>query len=127
MADHRIAHAVTSGHEAGWCNHPADKGGETWAGLTRRDHPDFKGWRIVDVAKQRLGLPATATRSMALDEVLFADQQLAELTAARFKVHYWDPLELDAEPSQAIANKAYDIAVNMGVGVARKFLAVARR
>ena len=35
-------------NEGYYSNHPNDKGGETWRGIARRYHPDWKGWEIVD-------------------------------------------------------------------------------
>lgn len=34
--------------EGGWVKHPADPGGETYRGISRRYHPDWPGWRHID-------------------------------------------------------------------------------
>jgi lysozyme family protein len=132
VSDFLKAHTKTSAHEAGYANDRIDRGGETWAGITRRDWPDWPGWAIVDAAKKKVigdassvDLPKPARQR--LDAALMADGKLAELVAALYKARYWDPLDLDSEPSQMIAEKAYDIGVNQGVGTAKKFLEEARR
>lgn len=126
MADFAKAHAKTGAHEKGWVNHPNDKGGETWAGITRRNHPLWAGWIIVDQAKTGLHVGPGAVKSAVLDQALANNPAVSKLTAGFYRAYYWNPLNLDREPSQAIAEKAFDIAVNMGVGAAKKMLAEAR-
>lgn len=125
MADFFKAHAVTLGHEQfpGYVNDVVDKGGETCAGITRRDHPTWPGWDVVDTVRKGLGSVANAKR---INAGLLRYPGLPALVEALYRAEYWEPLGLDAEPSQAVAEKTYDIAVNMGVGTARKFLAEAR-
>lgn len=131
MADFLKAHAKTSAHEAGYANDSRDKGGETWAGITRRDWSAWPGWAIVDAAKKRIigdasSLDLLKPARQRLDAALNADAKLAALVAELYEARYWAPLYLDTEPSQMVAEKAYDIAVNMGVGTAKKFLEEAR-
>lgn len=127
MADFAKAHTKTGAHEQGWVNHRHDKGGETWAGITRKHHPLWAGWVIVDQAKEGLHVGPSAVKSAALDRALATNPALSKLTADFFKAQYWNPLNLDTEASQAIAEKAFDIAVNMGVGQAKKMLAEAMK
>jgi lysozyme family protein len=49
------------------------------------------------------------------------------VTRALYEELYWTPLGLDTEPSQLVAEKAFDIAVNQGVGTAKRFLVDARK
>lgn len=37
--------------EGNYVHHPKDKGGETYAGIARRFHPDWQGWWEIDAAK----------------------------------------------------------------------------
>jgi lysozyme family protein len=37
--------------EGNYVNHPKDKGGETYGGVSRRMHPEWFGWRYIDAAK----------------------------------------------------------------------------
>jgi len=35
-------------YEGGYVNHPNDPGGETYKGISRRAHPNWKGWQLID-------------------------------------------------------------------------------
>lgn len=39
-------------HEGGYANHPADKGGETYRGITRKHNPEWSGWKYIDEVKR---------------------------------------------------------------------------
>jgi lysozyme family protein len=125
MADFKIAWAITSKIEAGYSNNSKDKGKETWRGITRVNWPKWLGWVNVDWAKQKLGLSNTvdAPRKVIkpLEDLLFAEVALSTLVDSFYKTNYWDPINLDVENSQAIANKVFDIAVNMGIQTAIQF------
>ena len=38
-------------YEGGYVNHPNDPGGETYKGISRRAHPNWKGWQLIDQKK----------------------------------------------------------------------------
>ncbi len=38
-------------HEGGYANDPADLGGETYRGISRRFHPGWSGWSFIDARK----------------------------------------------------------------------------
>jgi len=128
VADFSPAHRNTSGHEKGFAWYSADKGGMTWAGVTEASHPLWVAWPIIAAAVKQHGAvkdkPGTWN---AVNAALDKDTKLAAMVEDLYRAKYWAPLNLDGEPDQAIANKVYDIAVNMGVGVAKLFLADARK
>ncbi len=103
------AFARTLGHEGGYSNDPHDRGGETFLGITRRDHPDWPGWQVIgddhDAAALTTRMP-----------------QLRELAGRLYRSRYWDRFDGDSIPSQAVAEELFDTAVNMGVGRAVTFL-----
>jgi lysozyme family protein len=115
MADFLKGYARTNKNEGGdyaWSNNPADPGGETFMGITRRSHPDWGGWEMIDAAKSSGRFPAN-----------LADYpKLIELAHALYKKKYWDPLLLDLFCNQAVAEKVYDIGVNAGPAIAIKIL-----
>jgi len=74
-------------HEGGYVNDPADRGGETAYGITRRDHPD--AW---------VNGPPT-------------EQEAEEI----YRNAYWNALYLDEVQEQPLANKLLDTAVHCGV------------
>ena len=48
--DNAFAHTQTN--EGGYANNKADLGGETYAGISRKYHPKWSGWAIVDELKK---------------------------------------------------------------------------
>lgn len=112
MADFTLAIKKTLAHEGGWVHHGDDPGGETVFGVTRRDHPGWFGWTVVDVAKASPSFPGN----------LSADPALRELAERLYKKFYWDPWHGDDCPSQAIAEELFDTAVNASVAVGVRFL-----
>lgn len=85
--------------EGGYVNDPADSGGETNFGITV----------AVAMANGYAGPMVDMTRDQAI---------------AIYKRQYWDIMRLDdvAELSQSIAHELFDTCVNMGAGVAGRFL-----
>jgi lysozyme family protein len=112
MANFKQAFDITSGNEGGYSNDPADSGGETYRGISRKYHPSWSGWVIVDSYKTKPGFP----KNMA------ADVQLNNEVESFYKMLYWDINLLDDFSSQEVANEMYDTSVNMGTVKAAKFL-----
>lgn len=111
MADFKIAYDKTMGHEGRYANDPDDAGGETYMGISRRYHPHWDGWNIID-DKKGLGFPTNLAASKELD------MEVMDF----YEAIYWDVNLLDEVPSQSIANEMFDTGVNMGVSRATKFL-----
>jgi len=100
------AYKITISHEGGYSNHPSDRGGETFNGISRVFHPEWKGWIKLD---------KTDFKSM-----VDLDNEVKDF----YKGKFWDILKLD-EISKKISNSAielFDISVNMGVRTAGKIL-----
>ena len=97
MADIQKAFVITLGSEGGYSNNPADTGGETMFGIT------------IAVARENGYTGAMKAMPLATAQAIY-------------KKKYWDTLKLDAITCQKIANIAFDIAVNAGVGTAAKML-----
>ena len=114
MADFEIAWGETEINEGGYVNDPVDEGGETYRGITRKYHPDWPGWAIVEKHKQA-DPPNFKTR---LDN----DQQLYQLVKQVYRRHYWDPIRGDELPNQHLANKVFDTGVNQGVATSVRYL-----
>jgi len=99
MSSFDSAFRHTVGIEGGYSNHAADRGGETKYGITARvARANGYGGPLRD-------LPLETARAI-------------------YKTQYWDTLNLDAvsELSEMIAGEMFDTSVNMGVGVAARFL-----
>jgi lysozyme family protein len=87
-------------YEGGYVNHPADPGGMTNLGVTKR------------VWEEWTGNPATEADMRALTP---------EMVGPLYKTRYWDAVRADDLPS-GVDLCVFDCAVNAGVGRASKFL-----
>lgn len=98
--------------EGGYVDHPIDRGGETFRGISRRFHPDWSGWEQIDALRKKSNFP----RSLENDEVL------PRLVRQFYLREYWHQFSGDDIPSQAIAEELLDTGVNLGVRRAVRFL-----
>ncbi len=112
MASFEEAYAITMGHEGGYVDDPEDAGGETYKGVSRRFHPGWEGWSIVDAHKSKENFR----------KKLKSDSRLQGLVHKFYKQHFWDPFLGDEIPSQDVADEMFDTGVNMSVGRAVEFL-----
>ena len=112
MANFYEAYNKTMKHEGGYSNDPVDFGGETYKGISRKYHPGWLGWKIVDSYKRRPDFPNNMKE----------DDDLNGAAKDFYKEMYWDRHLGDSMPSQNIAEEMFDNAVNMGVSRAAKFL-----
>lgn len=69
-----------------------DKGGVTFAGISRKSHPDWPGWTIIDAGKQ----------------------PEAQLVKDFYKETFWDKMAGDAISNQKIAESIYSFYINAG-------------
>lgn len=108
------AYELTRKHEGGYVNDPDDLGGETYKGISRKYHPSWPGWGIIDASKSNPDFPQN------LAEV----PGLQEMVKNFFKAQFWDLFWGDdvsgLEPD--IAYELFDTAVNLGVSRAVAFL-----
>jgi lysozyme family protein len=114
MAQFSIAFQITMGNEGGYSDNPNDHGGETWKGIARNFWPNWPGWVIVDQIK--------GTNPANLNQALGANAQLQSEVLAFYKQNYWDTESLDSINDQQTGNQLFDTAVNMGTGIASRFL-----
>ena len=99
-----FAKLIDADHEGGYVNNPADPGGETYCGVSRRAHPDWGGWLIIDAAKKLPGFPTGLCESA----------ELLKLTKDLYQDNYWGPAGCDGIPVGA-KFQVFDMAVNSGV------------
>jgi len=79
--------------EGGYVNDPTDAGGETKFGISKRSYPS------VDIKN-------------------LTPEQAIEI----YKKDYWDNVNIGLLSNEKVASKVFDIGVNMGSGVAIRFL-----
>lgn len=114
MANFDEAQKITGRHEGGYANNPSDTGGETMLGISRKHHPKWAGWPVVDGVKR--------DNPRGFVPVLNAHSGLKQLARNYFKALFWDCYRLDEVANQSIANEVYDTGVNCGQATAAKFL-----
>lgn len=100
MADFLTAFESMILHEGGYVLHdvPGDRGGQTYAGISRKNWPRWPGWAVLDAG----GDPPV--------------QEVREF----YRTNFWAPLRLDLVEHQAIARSLFDFAVNAGASTAAK-------
>jgi len=98
--------------EGGYSNDPADAGAETYCGVSRRFHPSWDGWSVIDKIKAAGGHPESGHG--ALDVLVGQFYQSA----------FWDRMQGDNLYAVApkVAAELFDTAVNQGVHRAVSFL-----
>lgn len=110
MADFKDALSYALSHEGGYSNDPRDSGGETILGISRKNWPDLDLWRIVD--KLKTEMPFDGRRLAEHITKRINDNALAmDMIEAFYRENFW---RYDNIVSQAVANKVFDYAVNMG-------------
>ena len=114
MADFEISYGETEIREGGYVNDPVDKGGETHRGVTRKYHPDWPGWKIIDQIKR--------DHPNDFKEHINGNDELARLAKELYRKKYWTPIRGDELPNQHIANKVFDTGVNQGVATSIRYL-----
>lgn len=100
--------------EGGYSVDPHDPGGETLFGIARKRHPEWSGWNRVDELKKHF-----SSDPKSLAGVLSADGGLLESAKLFYEDTFWDYDDIN---SQAVANKVFDLGVNMGKALSVKFL-----
>lgn len=85
MSDFELAFEKLLKNEGGYVNDPDDKGGETKYGISKRSYPDVN---IASLTKDK--------------------------AKKIYKKDYWDNMRLTEINRQLLANKIFDIGVNIG-------------
>lgn len=109
--DFKKAYLKTMGHEGGYSDDPDDNGRETWKGISRRAHPDWPGWAIVDELRLMSEFPLNLHRN----------SKLQSLVDGFYIDTFWVPMGCDNMP-QLIAEEVFDSGINTGQRTAVKFL-----
>jgi len=92
-------------NEGGYANVAADKGGETYAGITRNFNPAWDGWPIIDMKKSRYA------NKIIPHNAKFGDiQHLVE----RFYFDKWQKNWFDRINNQDVANLLFDYFIHSG-------------
>lgn len=97
-----------------YANDPHDAGRETVWGIARTRWPHWAGWAIVDAARARDRFPDNLRGLVELDQ----------LVQTFYRMEFWTRLYCDRMPA-VVAEKLFEIAVNIGTEIAEELLQVA--
>lgn len=114
MANFKIAFRKTCKWEGEYVNDPDDTGGETYKGISRKHHPTWNGWKIIDKLKQE--------HPRGFKTKLKGNSELQAMVDDFYKRNYWNHLHLDDLANQELANQVFDTAVNCGIKPAVKII-----
>lgn len=115
MSDFKTAYAPLKQYEGGYANNPADRGGETYAGIARKFYPGWPGWATVDRVKKGFDSVSTVNRLLA------AEPHLSAQVEDFYRTEWWDKLGLAALP-QTLADEIFEQAVNLGKAGAGRYV-----
>lgn len=114
MANIKEALKITLAHEGGYVFDVDDPGGETYKGVARNANPKWSGWEYIDSLKKKSNFPKN----------LDSNIQLQDSIISLYKSNYWDVIKGDSINNQLIANKIFDIAINMGAKTASRLVQI---
>jgi len=104
MAQFNVSYNKTMKVEGGYVNDPDDPGGETYKGISRRYHPSWKGWQIIDMAKDTPEWPEIGTDNTRILDIC---------CEGFYREQFWDPVAGDYIHEQELADELFDTAVNL--------------
>lgn len=116
MADFEKAFNKIIANEGGYVDDKDDKGGETFMGITRKNHPKAAIWDIIDEYIDVNG------STYGLLKYIKNNNKAMNSVKNIYKKQYWDKLLLDKIRSQSIANELFDDCVNRGVNATLKLV-----
>ena len=116
MADFEKAFNKIIANEGGYVNDKDDKGGETFMGITRKNHPNIAIWDIIDEYIDVNG------STYGLLKYIKNNNKAMNSIKDIYRKQYWDKLLLDKVRSQSIANELFDDCVNRGVTATLKLV-----
>ena len=85
----------TLGYEGGYVNSPLDRGGETFRGISRKNWPEWEGWKTVDDIK--------VARADTFKIVLMEDADLLFKVMEFYRQKFWNEVHGDELPPKVAA------------------------
>lgn len=103
------AFAKMSLNEGGYSNNKNDLGGETYNGISRKYHPNWSGWTIVDNVKKQ------NKTVLAINKALKASSGMKTAIKEFYYNEYWKTPGFDKVDAvnEAISEKLFDISVHL--------------
>ena len=110
MIDHKTAVKIIKqviwnerGRTSGYVHDPDDPGGETFCGISRNNHPFWKGWTIIDALKEYDGF----------EKVLRGHDRLNQMVYEFYYEHYYEG-KIQGIGNERIRFLAMDFKVHSG-------------
>ena len=116
MADFEKGFKKIIANEGGYVNDKDDKGGETFMGITRKNHPSLIIWKIIDDYVDMYN------STYGLVKYIKNNEAAMNSIKSVYKKQYWDKLLLDKINSQRVANELFDDCVNRGVNATLRLI-----
>jgi lysozyme family protein len=110
MAVFDIAYKKTLQNEGGYSNSLYDRGKRTYRGISEKNFPDWKGWKIVDAHE-----PVS-------QNYIIKDANLDSLVYSFYRDNFWNNIRLSEIYNQSLSDELYDSGVNFGTGTSVRFL-----
>ena len=109
---YKTALSYTLAEEGGY--NPNDVGSQTFMGIRRVNNPDWDVWPVIDaIANDSVTYPTSKNVRDAINE-LQKEPTIRVSAAKKYKVAYWDWLNLDKATDQTLSTIMFDHAVNAG-------------
>lgn len=119
MGKFEDAFGVVMADEGGYGNNPTDRGGETYKGISRRFHPDWNGWPVIDGVKASAaaGIPPYGSRdyprwAAGIDRALTGNTGLQEDVRSFYATQMWCP-QYEQIENQELVNWLFSHTVNI--------------
>jgi len=93
-------------HEGYYANVIGDKGGETYMGVARNLHPNWRGWKIIDDYKLKVGLIKRNTK-------IFNDE-LTLLVKEFYRETFYQGYKIESIKNGSLQEIIFDWCVNSG-------------
>lgn len=77
MGNFATAYAPLQSAEGGYVNDPADPGGETYAGITRKYNPSWQGWALLDAIPNKTKGAKYSSVGNAVQEFYYTTKWIA--------------------------------------------------
>lgn len=116
MANFEKAFKLVVEAEGGYVHDKDDKGGETFIGITRKNHPKLKMWEVIDKYIDMYN------STYGINKFLTNREDVMKEIRDVYKKLYWDKLMLDDVNYQRVANSLFDDCVNRGVSATLKLI-----
>jgi len=105
--------------EGKYANHPSDRGGETYKGISRKAWPDWAGWVGVDTIKSLVGsMPKYGSKEYqswvkAVNALIDHDGRIRQLVITFYRENFWRDEYEQIKPAK-IADWLFEKFVNTG-------------